>query len=133
MVTHCGWNSVLESVMHGVPMIAWPLYAEQRENAVMLHEETKVALRPNARGKDGLILGEDIAEVVKEMMNGKEGEVAGKKVVELQDAARSGLAPSGLSHETLVEVVGKWKDTGANLGKIGDGVGYYKVMHIKLT
>ena len=28
-VTHCGWNSVLEAVVAGVPMVAWPLYAEQ--------------------------------------------------------------------------------------------------------
>uniref|UniRef100_A0ACD5TCM5 Uncharacterized protein n=1 Tax=Avena sativa TaxID=4498 RepID=A0ACD5TCM5_AVESA len=109
MLTHCGWNSVLESVMHGVPMIVWPLYAEQRENAVMLrHEETKVALRPKVRG---LILGEDIAEVVNDMMNGKEGEAARNKVAKLQEAARSGLAPSGISHETLTELVSKWKNT----------------------
>jgi UDP:flavonoid glycosyltransferase YjiC (YdhE family) len=35
-LTHCGWNSALESIMSGVPMIAWPLYAEQRMNAKML-------------------------------------------------------------------------------------------------
>ncbi|KAD4585954.1 hypothetical protein E3N88_23555 [Mikania micrantha] len=29
-VTHCGWNSVLEAVSFGVPMVGWPLYAEQR-------------------------------------------------------------------------------------------------------
>lgn len=109
MVTHCGWNSVLESVMHGVPLIAWPLYAEQRQNAVMLSEEIKVAMRPKSGGAQGLILGEDIAEVVNDMMNGKDGEAARKKVVELQVAARSGLAPSGISHDSLLEVVRKWK------------------------
>ncbi|CAM0946933.1 unnamed protein product [Alopecurus aequalis] len=110
MVTHCGWNSVLESVMNGVPMIAWPLYAEQRENAVMLHEESKVALRPKARGAHGLIHGEDIAEVVNDTMNGKEGQAALKKVTELQETAMSGLAPSGISRETLAKVVTKWKE-----------------------
>ncbi|KAM0921259.1 hypothetical protein ACQ4PT_007131 [Festuca glaucescens] len=108
MVTHCGWNSVLESVMHGVPLIAWPIYAEQRQNAVMLHQETKIALRPKVRGANGLVLGEDIAQVVvNDMMNGKEGEAARNKSLELQEAATSGLAPSGISHESLLEVVMK--------------------------
>ncbi|RLN25483.1 UDP-glycosyltransferase 88F5-like [Panicum miliaceum] len=29
-VTHCGWNSVLEAIVGGVPMLAWPMYAKQR-------------------------------------------------------------------------------------------------------
>ncbi|KAK9075363.1 hypothetical protein SSX86_003686 [Deinandra increscens subsp. villosa] len=43
-VTHCGWNSVLEAVSFGVPMLAWPLYAEQRFNKVILRDELKLAL-----------------------------------------------------------------------------------------
>ncbi|KAL6888516.1 hypothetical protein ACP4OV_009542 [Aristida adscensionis] len=108
-LTHCGWNSVLESMRHGVPMIAWPLYAEQRQNAVMLCEETKVALRPRVHGSDGFILAEDIADVVKEIVHGEKGQTARTKVMELQEAARVGLQPGGMSHETLTEIVTKWK------------------------
>lgn len=43
-VTHCGWNSVLEAVTCGVPMVAWPLYAEQCMNSVVLVEEMKLAM-----------------------------------------------------------------------------------------
>ncbi|KAL6515144.1 hypothetical protein OROHE_018776 [Orobanche hederae] len=43
-VTHCGWNSVLEAVCAGVPMVAWPLYAEQRLNRLYLVEGLAVAL-----------------------------------------------------------------------------------------
>ncbi|EES09959.2 hypothetical protein SORBI_3005G156600 [Sorghum bicolor] len=40
-----GWNSTLESLVHGVPMVAWPLFAEQRQNAVMLAEGAGAANR----------------------------------------------------------------------------------------
>ncbi|TYH55041.1 hypothetical protein ES332_D09G211900v1 [Gossypium tomentosum] len=40
-VTHCGWNSVLESICTGVPMVAWLLYAEQKLNKILLLEELK--------------------------------------------------------------------------------------------
>ena len=38
-MSHCGWNSTLESILNGVPIIAFPLFAEQKMNATMLTEE----------------------------------------------------------------------------------------------
>ncbi|EOA19108.1 hypothetical protein CARUB_v10007776mg [Capsella rubella] len=43
-VTHCGWNSILESLWFGVPMVAWPLYAEQKVNAFEMVEELGLAV-----------------------------------------------------------------------------------------
>ncbi|KAL6903542.1 hypothetical protein ACP4OV_004355 [Aristida adscensionis] len=37
-VSHCGWNSVLESLSHGVPLVGWPLGAEQFFNAKLVVE-----------------------------------------------------------------------------------------------
>jgi UDP:flavonoid glycosyltransferase YjiC (YdhE family) len=31
-VTHCGRYSVLQAVVGGVPMLAWPMYKEQLKN-----------------------------------------------------------------------------------------------------
>jgi hydroquinone glucosyltransferase len=109
MLTHCGWNSVLESVSSGVPMVAWPLYAEQRQNAVMLCEDTRVALRPEVRGEGGMVLAQDVAQVVREMMHGEKGEMARARVTELQAAAKAGLQPGGLAYQTLAQVVSIWK------------------------
>nr|CAD1842298.1 unnamed protein product [Ananas comosus var. bracteatus] len=75
-VTHCGWNSALESIASGVPMIAWPLYAEQRMNAAMLADEAGVALRPQAGG-GGLVGREEVARAIRRLMEGQQGEHCG--------------------------------------------------------
>ncbi|KAH0676646.1 hypothetical protein KY285_024447 [Solanum tuberosum] len=43
-LTHCGWNSVLESLSQGVPIISWPLAGEQAFNSKMLMEEMGVCV-----------------------------------------------------------------------------------------
>ena len=35
-VSHCGWNSILESLWFGVPIVTWPIYAEQQINAFQM-------------------------------------------------------------------------------------------------
>ncbi|MCL7040372.1 hypothetical protein MKW94_006887 [Papaver nudicaule] len=44
-LTHCGWNSVLESIAAGVPMLAWPMGADQYVNAILLVDGLKVGVR----------------------------------------------------------------------------------------
>ncbi|XBI41663.1 hypothetical protein VPH35_126105 [Triticum aestivum] len=89
-MSHGGWNSTLESVAAGVPMVAWPLYAEQRMNAVMLSSD-RVGLalweRPPL-GKDGAIVPrEEVAALVGELMEGEKGAMARKKADHLRDEA----------------------------------------------
>nr|WNV71563.1 glycosyltransferase [Iris domestica] len=108
-LSHCGWNSTLESVVHGVPMIAWPLYAEQRMNAVMLVEGAKVALRPSAAGEKGLVGREEICKVVKELMEGEGGKAVRDRVLDLKKAATEAICEGGTSYGALAGVVKKWK------------------------
>ncbi|CAH8389993.1 unnamed protein product [Eruca vesicaria subsp. sativa] len=61
----------MESIVNGVPLIAWPLYAEQKMNAILLTEDIHVALRAHA-GVDGLVMKEEVARVVKGLMEGEE-------------------------------------------------------------
>ncbi|XP_043694292.1 hydroquinone glucosyltransferase-like [Telopea speciosissima] len=107
-LTHCGWNSTLESLVNGVPLIAWPLYAEQKMNAVMLVEDIKVALRPKV-GEDGVIRRQEIGTVVKSLMEGEEGKKVRYKIRELKDAAAKVLREDGSSTKSLLEVTHKWK------------------------
>ncbi|KAJ0860409.1 putative anthocyanidin 3-O-glucosyltransferase [Helianthus annuus] len=43
-VSHCGWNSLLESLWFGVPTAAWPMYAEQQMNAFEMVVELGLAV-----------------------------------------------------------------------------------------
>ncbi|XP_044969523.1 hydroquinone glucosyltransferase-like [Hordeum vulgare subsp. vulgare] len=105
-VSHCGWNSTLESVGCGVPMLAWPLYAEQRMNAVILEEKLGVALRV-APAVGGLVTRHEIAKAVKEVVEGDQK--LRRRAEDLQKAAARAWSPEGPSRRALEEVAVKWK------------------------
>ncbi|KAK9749486.1 hypothetical protein RND81_02G129300 [Saponaria officinalis] len=107
-LTHCGWNSILESVVHGVSLIAWPLYAEQRMNAVMLTEGLKIAQRPKV-DEDSLVRRDEISTIVKGLMEGDEGKQIKIKMEELKESSSRVLSVDGSSTKALLEVVLKWK------------------------
>ena len=109
-LSHCGWNSTLETVAAGVPTLAWPLHAEQRMNAVMLSEQVGLALRLNGKGKDGVLVPrEEVAAAVTELMMGEKGAAARRRARELRDAAAEAWAPDGPSRKAFEAVAGKWK------------------------
>uniref|UniRef100_A0A803KZK2 Uncharacterized protein n=1 Tax=Chenopodium quinoa TaxID=63459 RepID=A0A803KZK2_CHEQI len=107
-LTHCGWNSILESIVHGVPLIAWPLYAEQKMNVVMLTEGLKVALRPNTN-KHGLVEAEEIVKVVKDLMEGEEGKIAYNRMKKISDLAKKATSENGDSMKLLGETTLTWR------------------------
>ncbi|KAI3940013.1 hypothetical protein MKW98_029789 [Papaver atlanticum] len=107
-LSHSGWNSTLESIVCGKPMITWPLYAEQRMNAVMLVEDIGVAVRPKP-DENGLIGREEISRVVKILMGGGEGKSLRDKTRKLKEGAARVLSEDGSSNISFLEVVDKWK------------------------
>ncbi|KAG9137747.1 hypothetical protein Leryth_019386 [Lithospermum erythrorhizon] len=106
-LSHCGWNSTLESVVNGIPLIAWPLYAEQRSNAVMLTQDLKVALRPKV-SKDGLVKTVEIANIVKDLMEGESGKQVRYRMRELKVAAEKVLSPGGGSTKAIADLAFLW-------------------------
>ncbi|XP_039170224.1 mogroside IE synthase-like [Eucalyptus grandis] len=68
-MTHCGWNSTVEALSLGVPMVAMPQWVDQPTNASFVVEVWKVGLRVRAN-KRGVVTGEEIESCVNEIMEG---------------------------------------------------------------
>ncbi|XVE86803.1 hypothetical protein DITRI_Ditri18aG0063600 [Diplodiscus trichospermus] len=67
-LTHCGWNSLLEAVSHGVPLICWPFFADQQTNCRYACTKWGIGMEINPDVKR-----DEVEALVKEMMKGDNG------------------------------------------------------------
>ncbi|KAL7613270.1 hypothetical protein Lser_V15G07420 [Lactuca serriola] len=107
-VSHCGWNSVLESLWYGVPIATWPIYAEQQLDAYQLVKDlglgVEISLDYNQLNKNQrLILAEEIEKGIREVMDG-DSEVRAK-VMEMKGKSRMALEEGGSSLASLRQLV----------------------------
>ncbi|XP_030441041.2 UDP-glycosyltransferase 88A1-like [Syzygium oleosum] len=107
-VTHCGWNSVLEALCAGVPMLAWPLYAEQRHNRVLLVQEMRIAL-PVDELEDGRVSSDEVEKRVRELMESEEGKTVRERALAMKEEATAALSPGGSSWSALAGLIESWK------------------------
>ncbi|KAL4369500.1 hypothetical protein GQ457_05G005040 [Hibiscus cannabinus] len=103
-ISHCGWNSTLESIWFGVPMVTWPLHSEQQLNALTLVKELGLAveIKMDYRIDDGeveIIKAEKIEKGIKWLM-GNDSNVR-QMMREINDESRKVLMDSGSSHTNL--------------------------------
>ena len=113
-VTHCGWNSTLETVAAGVPIVAWPLYAEQFLNVKLIVDVLKIgvsvgveeAMAWGGENEDEVrVKKEDVARAIEKLMNGDEER---RRVSELKEKAELALEKGGssfLNLENLIQFV----------------------------
>ncbi|KAI3730282.1 hypothetical protein L1987_61451 [Smallanthus sonchifolius] len=93
-VSHCGWNSVLESILAGVMILAWPMEADQYVNARLLVEEHGVAVRI-CEGPDTVPDPARLARMIAESMGGDKSEKL--KAKELKNKATEAVKDGGSS------------------------------------
>ncbi|WCJ44235.1 UDP-glycosyltransferase 88F3 [Euphorbia peplus] len=110
-VTHCGWNSVLEAVVAGVPLIAWPLYAEQHLNRNVLVEDMEMAIPVEQRDEDRFVSAAELERRVRELMESEKGKELKEKCWKMRESNMNALTKSGSSISDLSKLVEKWKQS----------------------
>ncbi|XP_031492918.1 UDP-glycosyltransferase 83A1-like isoform X3 [Nymphaea colorata] len=69
-LTHCGWNSTMEAVSNGVPMLCWPYFADQFLNQTSIIELWRVGLKL-AKDDNEIVGRDEIKEKLELVMNYK--------------------------------------------------------------
>ena len=106
-VTHCGWNSVLEAVMAGVPMLGLPLHAEQRMNLRLLEKELRLAVA--LEGYDGgIVAAEEVATKVWWLMDSGGGTALRERTLAAMARGKEALRQGGESEAALAGLVDLW-------------------------
>ncbi|XP_068643176.1 7-deoxyloganetin glucosyltransferase-like [Aristolochia californica] len=92
-LTHCGWNSVIESIGHGIPMLCWPFFADQMTNCKFVCDIWGIGMEMCHEVK-----GSEVENLVRELMEGVEGKKLKKKAMEWMEIAVQAAQPGGSSH-----------------------------------
>ncbi|XP_059300527.1 UDP-glycosyltransferase 75C1-like [Lycium ferocissimum] len=100
-LTHCGWNSTLESLCSGVPVVACPLWTDQGCNAKLVQDVWKTGVRVNAN-EDGIVERDEFKRCIEIVMeDGEKREELKKNAKKWKDLAKEAMKENGSSNVNL--------------------------------
>ncbi|KAI3921634.1 hypothetical protein MKW92_018833 [Papaver armeniacum] len=117
-MTHCGWNSILEGICAGAPMITWPMFAEQFYNEKFVTQVIKTGVRLGAKEYSmwidaknvSLVKKETIAMVVSQLMgDGEEAKEMQQRAKEIGEMAKMSVEEGGSSYADLTTLIEEMK------------------------
>ncbi|CAI0459496.1 unnamed protein product [Linum tenue] len=103
-VTHCGWNSTLEALSLGVPMVAMPQWTDQGTNAKYIEDVWKIGVRAEA-GEDGIVKRGVVEKCLREVMEGKKGEEMKSNAKKWKRVMEEAVSEGGSSNKNINEFV----------------------------
>lgn len=91
-LTHSGWNSTLESISNGVPVICWPFFAEQQTNCRYSCVEWGIGMEI-----DNDVKRDEVEKLVRELMEGEKGKKMRNNAREWKKKGKEAVMPGGTS------------------------------------
>ncbi|KAG4982818.1 hypothetical protein JHK84_027911 [Glycine max] len=97
-MSHCGWNSCLESITMGVPIAAWPMHSDQPRNSVLITEVLKVGfVVKDWAQRNALVSASVVENAVRRLMETKEGDEMRDRAVRLKNCIHRSKYGGGVS------------------------------------
>ncbi|KAM0012825.1 putative cinnamate beta-D-glucosyltransferase [Helianthus debilis subsp. tardiflorus] len=105
-VTHCGWNSTMEALSSGVPVVAFPQWGDQVTNAKYLVDEWKVGIRMCRGEAEHRVIGrEEVEGCLREATSGLKAAKMKTNTMKWKKAAAEAVAERGTSDRNIQEFV----------------------------
>lgn len=98
-LTHCGWNSVLEGLMAGVELLAWPMGADQFSNATLLVDYLNIGVRV-CEGASAIPNPNDLARALADSVSPGHVERR-KRILKLRNDALEAVKENGSSSKEM--------------------------------
>lgn len=98
-LTHCGWNSIMESVWCGIPLLCFPLLTDQFTNRKLVVDDLKIGL--DLVGRRRVVTREEVSTKIKDLMSGKLSDDLRKEVKQVKQACQNALKADGSSQKNL--------------------------------
>ncbi|KAI8003787.1 hypothetical protein LOK49_LG08G02213 [Camellia lanceoleosa] len=106
-VTHCGWNSTLECLVLGIPVVCLPQFTDQPTNVKLLEDEFKTGVRAT-KNDEGLVEGNEIKRCIELVTgDGEIGEGITKNAKKWKYLAKEAANEGGSSDKNLRTFVDK--------------------------
>ncbi|KAG5059312.1 hypothetical protein JHK87_000341 [Glycine soja] len=103
-VTHCGWNSTLESLSLGVPVVCLPQWADQLPDAKFLDEIWEVGVWPKEDEK-GIVRKQEFVQSLKDVMEGQRSQEIRRNANKWKKLAREAVGEGGSSDKHINQFV----------------------------
>ena len=101
-LTHCGWNSVLESIWYGVPMLCLPLMTDQFTNRKLVVDDWRIGV--NLCDRKPLTRFE-VAKKINHLISGKSADELRKEIMKLRQILGNALTQNGSSEKNLCQFI----------------------------
>ncbi|KAF3444164.1 hypothetical protein FNV43_RR13854 [Rhamnella rubrinervis] len=117
-MTHCGWNSSMESLASGIPVVAFPQWGDQVTNAKYLVDEFKGGLRLcRGEAENRLISSEEVEKCLLEATVGPKAEEMKRNTLKWKEAAEVAVAKGGSSDRNIQDFVDQVMRIGKSIGQ----------------